>query len=170
MYLACHGCCGQGNAGFRTCRRAGACRKCCCLVRQVSKDAYPGTWQLSSTSVSRAGAVNSKGGKEFSPKSVGADLLWAFQKLHWKELKGGKWRVERAVPDFKVPFSEFSSKCWRQKFVFVSVLSPLPISFFLFQLHSSGEGAEKMEEDPSWRHMVEGGAAVGSSLYKGKSG
>lgn len=133
MYLACHGCCGQRNAGFRTCTRAGACRKCCCLVRQVSKDAYPGTWQLSSTSAFLAGAVNSKEGKGVRPKSVGTDLLWAFQKLHWKELKGGKWRVEREVPDFKVPFSEFSSKCWRLKFVFVSVLCPLPISFFLWE-------------------------------------
>lgn len=104
---------------------------------------------------------------------MGTDLLWAFQKLHWKELKGGKWRVERAVPDFKVPFSEFSSKCWKLKFVFVSVFSPLPLSFILFKLHSSGEGAEKIEPDPSWRHTVEGGAAVGSSrqqLIQGKIG
>lgn len=67
MYLACHGCCGQGNAGFGTCMGAGACRKCCCLARQVSKDAYPGTWELSSTSVFPATAVNSKEGKGISP-------------------------------------------------------------------------------------------------------
>lgn len=51
--------------------------------------------------------------------------------------------MERAVPAFKVPFSQFSSKCCKLRFVFVSVFSPLPISFILFKLHSSGEGAEK---------------------------
>lgn len=64
---------------------------------------------------------------------VGEDLLWAFQKHHWKELKCGKWRVERAVPDFKVPFSEFSSKCWRlgevyfcfSAFSFAYIISPV---------------------------------------------
>lgn len=78
--------------------------------------------------------------------------------------------MERAVPDFKMPFSEFSSKCQRLKFVFVSVLSPLPISFILFQLHSSGEGAEKMEvcngrRGSSRQELIQGKVRLGMIRY-----
>lgn len=93
--------------------------------------------ELSITSVFHPRAVNSN--RKMSQSLAEANLLCGFQKSPWKELKGGKWRLEMGTTRqiskchfLNVRFSSVCLRCWRLKFAFVSVLSPLPMSFLLF--------------------------------------
>lgn len=177
--LTCCGCCGQGNAGFRTCICSGAFRKPSCLGRQACKDAYMLSWNLRAEYHQCFPSWSYEWQqRKMSQSLVEANLLCRFQKLHWKELKGGKWRLEmgstRQISKCRflnVRFSSLCLSCWRLKCAFVSVLSsPLPTYFLLFKLSSQGEGVEKMEPNSSQRHIVKEGVAIGRNSYKEDSG
>lgn len=145
--------CGQEHAG-----NAAALRDRCPKMPIMC-----GTWDLRSTSVFPAGAVNSKEGNGVSP-------LWGqICCEHFRNSIGRNWRVESE--EWKGQYQ--TSKCH-----FLSFLASVEDwSLFLFQCfllylyHSSYfNSTAQGRVQRRWRCAVEGGAAVGRSLYKGKSG